>query len=474
MDAPLDSGPPWEAAVPVLPGELIVHSVEPCAEWRTVEEPRGLPVDTTPRVLWSFRVEEDPLGYGDTGYSALHGATLSATGELWSYGPSQREPAAVVIRDGRIVARWDRTPAHYSLPFAAAPDGAIFYRASRLIPRCEGVCPADVIAALVRAELRDGEIIERGVHIPTNTFRIGGALALGTQGQVYTMGGVSETGGRRPQSLFAVCGDDLRIRWERRFRVSPRIISVGQGLWVRPDGSVHVSYEAGGPRIDETSFELRAGFFRVSPEGEATEGVGGSDDLPQRVAIAGSATHFATYDVVPAMPVGFQQRWNVHGADPWSTEWFDTSVEPRRFPTFARVSADFETVLVPFEGTVESFARDNTRLEAPNGYLPSSWIATDRATWLVFEQGSRLGWTHLDANFEEIWHLPGTLSPGSLAEQPPPVRGLHGTVLGPNGVLYVVGDDQVMAIQTDVLPPPLSSCVNPGCNHRRDQWVHPE
>jgi hypothetical protein len=92
----------------------------------------------------------------------------------------------------------------------------------------------------------------------------------------------------------------------------------------------------------------------------------------------------------------------------------------------------------------------------------------------VYEDGSRQGWTHLDANFEELWHLSGTLSPGTLAEQPLPVQGLHGPVLGPNGVLYVVSGNRVMAIQTDVLPPPLSTCVNPGCNHRRDQRVHAE
>ena len=85
-----------------------------------------------------------------------------------------------------------------------------------------------------------------------------------------------------------------------------------------------------------------------------------------------------------------------------------------------------------------------------------------------------MGWTHLDSNFDELWHLPNTWGPTGLAEQPPPVRGSYGAVLGPNGVLYVVSDDRVMAIQTDVLPPPLSTCVNPGCNHRRDQWVHPE
>jgi hypothetical protein len=423
--------------------------------------------------LWSFRVEEDPLGYGDTGYSGLYGATLSATGELWSYGPSQITPAAVAIRDGRIVARWERTPAQYSLPLAAAPDGAIFYRASRLIPRCEGECPADVIAALVRAELRDGAIVERSTRIPTNSFRIGGAMALGTHGQVYTMGGVSETESR-PQSLFAVCGDDLRIRWERRFRVSPAIVSVGHGLWVRPDGTVHVTYFAAGPRIDEANYETRAGFLLVSPDGEATEGVGGSDELPQRVAIAGSATHFVSYDVVPAAPAGFRQRWSIEGADPWTTDWFDTAIEPTRFPGSARVSADFGTVLVPFGARVESLSRDGTRLEASEGYLYSSVIASDRGTWLVFEHGSRQGWTHLDANFEELWHVPDAVSPTRVAEQPPPVRGNNGAVLGPNGVLYVVSGNRVMAIQTDVLPPPLSTCVNPGCNHRRDQRVHAE
>ncbi|MCB9600026.1 MAG: hypothetical protein H6720_06685 [Sandaracinus sp.] len=464
-DAPVDSGPPWEAEVPVLPGELIVHSAEPCAEWRTVEEPRGLPPDPTPRVLWSFRVEEDPLGYGDTGYSGLYGATLSATGDLWSYGPSQRERAAVVIRDGRIVARWERTPAHYSLPLAAAPDGAVFYRASRLIPRCDGECPADVIAPLVRAELREGEIVERSVQIPTNPFRIGGAMALGTRGQVYTMGGVSETE-RRPQSLFAVCGEDLRIRWERRFRVSPRIISVGDGLWVRPDGSVHVLYVAGGTKL---------GYLSVSPEGEATPGIGGTEELPQRIALAASTTHAASYDVVPT-ETGFQQRWNVEGPEPWTTAWFDTEAEPLRYPIDSRIAPDFETVLVPLGGRMESIRRDGTQVVLPEGYVAGTWIATASGTWLVFEfeDGARSGWTHLDANFEELWHLPGTLGPSSLSEQPLPVRGSHGAVLGPNGVLYVVGGDRVMAIQTDVLPPPLSSCVNPGCNHRRDQWVHAE
>lgn len=474
-DAPLDSGPPWEAEVPVLPGELIVHSAEPCAEWRTVEEPRGLPPDPTPRVLWSFCVEEDPLGYGDTGYSGLYGATLSATGDLWSYGPSQRQPAAVVIRDGRIVARWERTPAHYSLPFAAAPDGAVFYRASRLIPRCEGECPADVIAPLVRAELREGEIVERSVEIPTNPFRIGGAMALGTRGQVYTMGGVSETEGR-PQSLFAVCGDDLRIRWERRFQVSPQIVEVGQGLFVRDDGTVHVPYVAAGPRIDDTTYEARAGFLVVTSDGEAMAGVGGSDELPQRVAIAASTTNFVSYDVVHTPSGGLRQRWTVEGETPWMTEWFDAATEPLRSPQFARVDSDFELVMVPFEARAESLLRDGTRIELPQGYVPGSWIATASGTWLVFEfeDGARSGWTHLDANFEELWHLPGTLGGTILAEQPPPVRGTHGAVLGPDGVLYVVSDDRVMAIQTDVLPPPLSTCVNPGCNHRRDQWVHPE
>lgn len=468
LDAPLDSGPPWMAEVPVLPGELIIHSAAPCAAWRTVEEPRGLPPDPTPRVLWSFRVEEDPLGYGDTGFSGLYGATLSATGELWSYGPSYITPSAVAIRDGRIVARWDRTPAQPSLPFAAAPDGAIFYRASRLIPRCEGECPVDVVAALVRAELRDGAIVERSARIPTNPFRIGGAMALGTHGQVYTMGGVSETEGR-PQSLFALCGDDLRIRWERRFRTAPTVISVGEGLWVRTDTTVHVPYFVAGPN-DET----RRGFLSVSRDGEATEGVGGSDELPQRVAIAGSASNFASYDIVPVAPAGFRQRWSIEGADPWSTEWFDSAVEPERAPYLSRVSAEFETVLVPLEARVEALFRDGSRFEPPDRYVHGSWIATDRGTWLVMEHGSRTGWTHLDSNFDELWHLPGTLSPGTLAEQPPPVQGQHGAVLGPNGVLYVVSGDRVMAIQTDVLPPPLSSCVNPGCNHRRDQWVHPE
>ena len=122
--------------------------------------------------------------------------------------------------------------------------------------------------ALVRAELRDGAIVERRARIPTNPFRIGGAMTLGTHGQVYTMGGVLETEGR-PQSLFAVCGDDLRIRWERRFRAAPTVISVGEGLWVRPDATVHVPYFVAGPN-DET----RRGFLSVSPDGEATEGVG--------------------------------------------------------------------------------------------------------------------------------------------------------------------------------------------------------
>jgi hypothetical protein len=298
-------------------------------------------------------------------------------------------------------------------------------------------------------------------------------MALGTHGQVYTMGGVSETESR-PQSLFAVCGDDLRIRWERRFRVSPAIVSVGHGLWVRPDGTVHVTYFAAGPRIDEANYETRAGFLLVSPDGEATEGVGGSDELPQRVAIAGSATHFVSYDVVPAAPAGFRQRWSIEGADPWTTDWFDTAIEPTRFPGSARVSADFGTVLVPFGARVESLSRDHTRLEAPEGYVHSSWIATDRATWLVYEDGSRQGWTHLDANLEELWHVPDAVSPTYVAEQPPPVRGNNGAVLGPNGVLYVVSGNRVMAIQTDVLPPPLSTCVNPGCNHRRDQRVHAE
>jgi hypothetical protein len=460
-DAPTDaavdvadaSDPPdafvWPHETFVAEGELVVRSTEPCAEWVALPEPIETPPSASDAftVKWRVAVEDDVAAGLGTIFVL---PTLAPTGDLWFVSLNQHAPerrSLVLVRDGVIV----RSPAAPAGSFvAAAPDGRVFTSREGVLFQLRAVeTPSGT--EIERESVRLGELHPDAAPSP---LRHGGVV-LGPGGMVYAAG-VDE------QSVFGICGSESppRVMWERRFAVHPNITyasTVGHGMFVNPRG-LHVQTQTDTWRLDEARYGVELLRFVLGRDGTVVE-----PPEPER-----------SHQVVGVLGEGLLERETSPEAGPstslirWHGEMAWTA--PRLgFSAPARVLPNGE-VWSQLDGLVVERRDASGALLEVDAFFPG-WggLVDSESRFIVLDRDpvARMTTQRVrDGSSSEV--LLGRTYPPTFL----PVVGTgNASILSPDGTVYIATGDEVVALQTDSLPPALDTCVNSGCNWRRDGWV---
>lgn len=442
-DARDSSGPaaPWRHE-PVI----TVQDDEPCEDWIPVERmARGLPEDTTPRLLWRYRPTDDPLYSGPVAafHTDVSEPVVSLDGTIWVRGPRAAH-VTQISRDGQM-RRWFRAGG------ADENDPRILARMGPLLPLPNG----RVVAAIYS---EDGH--PRGGFLttmdPQRRFSPaanaeGGAvlpgldhntkLAVGAQGVVYVTAG---------DKLYATCRGE-RLMWT----LTNEMIEPGVGdgrffyLRVETDGSVTVSGGAQRSyRVDPATLAINASDAIALADGEAlslraqTESVSVFNVYSRTVnnlvvATSAAQVRFAGVPIAEVSPAGPIHFWD--GPEALALDAPYTG-EPRAVPS----AGQFDTGI-------------------------SWWLSS--GDWVRIVAG---GITRFDHFGEEVWNVPVGMD-GEDADLGGETRVL---VIDDAGVVFsslqINGFPiELAAFQTDALPPPTSVCVQDGCNAHRDNRVRP-
>lgn len=460
-DAPTDaavdvadaSDPPdafvWPHETFVAEGELVVRSTEPCAEWVARPEPIETPPSASDAftVRWRVAVEDDVAAGLGTIFVL---PTLAPTGDLWfvsldQYAPERR--SLVLVRDGVIV----RSPAAPAGSFvAAAPDGRVFTSREGTLFQLRAVETSSG-TEIERESVRLGELHPDAAPGP---LRHGGVV-LGPGGMVYAAG-VDE------QSVFGICGSESppRVMWERRFAVHPNITyasTVGHGMFVNPRG-LHVQTQTDTWRLDEARYGVELLRFVLGRDGTVVE-----PPEPERshqvVGVLGEGLLERETSPLAGATVSLL-RWS--GETAWAVPRAAFAAHARVLPN-GEVWSQLDTLVVERRDASGTLLDEDASFAGWGGLVDSEsrFLAIDRepVRRVTLDQVT-------DGSSTDV--LSGRTYPPTFL---PVVLTGNASILGPDGTVYIATGDEIVALQTNSLPPGLDTCVNPGCNWRRDGWV---
>ena len=447
-DAGPDGGPDPDAWWATL-GPLNIEDDTPCEPWGTVAEPlpRGLPSDPTPRVLWRHFAPLDP-GYDEVfaNFRALVlDPLVSPDGTIWYHGPdysvfTQLDRDGQILRMVDVTTSWEPTR-HRFVDAMAAPDGRL------VVVRGEGDDDAgssdnsDIIVVGPDASGYDNESGSEGpLPFRTNFAPI---LAVGAGGRTIVANTVH---------VASLC--DVRTQWTRSMQyhhlppgsASPILQSeAADGIW----------YHAAGDRS-----------FLVSADGTSVEpfahGASGSKHVSRR--LLASTPEYQLW-----MTLTLDGLQTVVATDGDGERW-----ESPRQPLRGRALSPTNMIHLwtgPPDDVI-GYDPDGAELQRvpwKQGFRAASDIWTADGGWLTIRSiDSVPGVRRFDSSGNELWRVDATLPGGGLSSL------TTEAVLDDQGVLYIVGFRgsafELVAIQTDALPPTRAYCVERGCNPHRDGW----
>ncbi|MFK8004361.1 MAG: hypothetical protein AB8H86_32645 [Polyangiales bacterium] len=438
-DARDASGPPapWRHE-PII----TIQSTEPCEDWAAVEPmPRGLPGDATPRLLWRYRPSEDPLysGAAASNYSGVSEPVVSPDGTIWVRGPRAAH-VTQLSRDGHM-RRWFRAGG------ANEDDPQILSRLGPLLPLPDG----RVVGAIYTEDGPRGGLSIMNPNrrfLPAENAEAGAILsglnyytilAVGPQGMVYATAG---------NKLYATCQGE-RLMWTLTNEGIDPGIGDGRFFYLRVDADGRVVVSGGAQRSYRINPQLLSIDAFEPPgveDGEANVLLAQTPSLSvfntydrslETILLVTSDGHYRLGGEAGAQlsPVGPVHFWNgqLVALDP------PYSGEPRPIPMHAQFT-----------------------LGRSRWFDTGEWVNLNNGVTRYSEQG------------EEVWNVP-VAAEGEDA-------GLGGeirvSVMDQTGVVFAalqvgLAAIELAAIQTDGLPPPMSVCVENGCNAHRDRWVRP-
>ncbi len=430
-DAGDDAGP-WTSEWNTEPSVEIVDAT-PCEDWEHIAPfPRALPDDSTPRQLWRFQPELDPM-YA-AGRARFNNQVLdpvvSPDGTIWVKGPSSTD-IMQVTRDGRM-RRWYYT--------GALADGAVLRGTLSALPNGKVIVNRhrDGIGSIIQF---DPNWDRRTWLVPTGTPILTGLQAGGDTQFAVGPGGMLYITSRN--YVTATC-QGLRVLWVLTNRVRPGSHRQAGRLWPRvmPDGNLVLS-----------GFDQRV--HRVSPEGE----------------ILSSIFYFPEAD---------RNLWRVretHLANRSVVHLFDEEDLNGNVDRIFQVIANGETTGPQFFGQsprlspggnllFENATRDTLFAVAPTytvrtfplvpGATLSPWLADGS---LIHVQDALVRSLFTDDGLQPQWSIS--------------VHFGGGPVIDGEGRVYTASSDGLSAVQLDELPPPLSTCVNGYCNAHHDNRIRP-
>lgn len=427
-----DAGPVW-AVEPTLD----VVSTEPCADWAVMADtrPRGLPSDATPRQLWRWRTYDDPvyLALGLFNQYLAGGPSIGPDGHLYIIGP-ERDRVMSLTRDGH--ARWI-SPAMGGdlLPTVAiAPDGDAY------VAQAFGGGEFILLRFSPSGDVVGRYPLARRPAGATPSMETVNSIAMGPGGMVYA----TTAQGR----LVATCRGSVRWVMTLRFVVSGHpsyglhaLVDTHGVIWLSGAASQVFRVSAGGAVLETISGESPHHYLGTAylGGGQTLLGAGSADGSlfwgylwrdGRFVRQFDDEIHYTKYllDPVggiwqitrrpPTAGTYTMSRW-VDGVEQWTSE---------------------RNVIQPF-GFPGAWAGDASRIEVRRGGGIRRALPTGEDAWgHEFDRA-----TGVNAGFFSI-------------------------NLDVDGVAYVESGGDIVAFQTDVLPPAESGCWDLGCNRRRNSW----
>jgi len=432
--------PPWRHEP-----RIETHDMTPCDEWDyVVRAPRALPADSTPRTLWRYRPSRDPLyNINAQNQTIVRQPVVSPDGTIWVHGP---RPSHItqLTREGRMRRWWSvggtdgfdpDNPTRLG-PLMTLPDGraiAVIYSVDPEFTRgsLNRIDPARPFRSA--ASRRD----DGGVRI--DELSVNTQLAAGPGGMVYAAAG---------HRLHATCKGE-RLMWtliNESTRGEPEGTGRLSGPIVEADGTLQVSGVQRLYRIAPNSIDIETTQPVAMEPGESMSiaaqtpswkllSIAGNNS--SRIVLHGSENDVHYDNIVSG--VGLSPNLDVlfgQAAQAWFVQ-----------PPYLEMQA------VPFGQQYSFTAR----------WLDSGdWLAPRVVMGLSRNTGAgEIVWTVDPAEGDDAW----------ISDLAP--------VFDQQGVFYasmmVVGNSiELVAIQTDGLPPPLSMCVDQTCNAFRDRWMRPE
>jgi len=423
LDAP--DTPTWEVEV---------LSRAPCLPWAPSAPlaPATLPADATPRRLWVFDVEEDAAFQAALRASSLPlrqlvFPTLAPDGSVRLFGPDGSSVTSVSA-DGEFLGLAGQGLAEseglYFGPPVVDPEGTAWMVSrptsaspeARLVSYREGMFTPNVVIPNVDSGLTRARVI------------------IGAGGLIAVNYGIETT----------VTCRGTRAQWRSRSAINPGVSLADGTFWsaldrgwiTSPDGTLRAAaitlpVSPIAPHSVSNLAVLSAGRFwfeLVAPPFETLNLWLGDGEVWQQIPV-GTPTDLGG--------VQLSSRWVWVIRQEGAIQSF-ASVEGTTMLSTTRVASGLTSYLPTADGSlliVENAEPPNLLRLMPDGTIP----------WRVPLLGSR----------DE--RLSGADTAVSLDQR---------------GVLYITnGISQVIAVQTDTLPPPDGTCWIPGCNGRRDSSV---
>lgn len=433
-DAPVDA--PRDAGAPVLVEGPAFG--EACAPWAGTADvvPRGLPSDSTPRVLWRWSPRDDPR------WTALGGRALgirdlarAPQGAIFVTVGSRLQSIALLTASGALEA----VSAVGGLvgPVVALPDGgAVVASLDASEADLEGTASLVAFAADGSATGSRVDGGEARLHSPGDPV----SIAVGPEGRVYFAA----------QNWVAASCHGEELVWRLIFPIEVRVGS----LFTAPNGDVWVN---------DISLLGDALPIRVSPSGDASAPMAvpppGGAELGARVGwfddglvmLAGDNGWDVALDLNEA-GVEWSQIFPGAETDGGSPAFFDGAggvwfidVTAVRFRRWTRAGLAFD---VPADSYPNIF-----------GFLEDGSLLRGRVT---VEPGAVPSVGLEDPNTGvERWRLPIPDPRGALAgmSRPPAIL--------PDGRALVTTTEGLFAIQLDRLPPDGAYCLGTTCGNPR-------
>ena len=444
----LDSGPA-EGRVTFGP---LASSGERCRGWDDPPEPLPSPEPPVgrPTVRWVLDLEADPLGRGDTGVGALRGVVIGVDETMWSVGPAYGNPGVVAIRDGRIQGRLDGVAGS----LAAAPDGTVFSRVPRGAPCGFGCAHEDGSIVNLRATSEGvARVSSMRLASSLDETRVRPSLAIGPRGMVFTVVGEDR--------LVATCRG-RRVMWSRRLQADAHVeLASIRTLLVDSEGTLiaHVRSE-----VPEQS--------RIVVLGRNGEILADGDD--------GRVVH----EIVAGMMDGSAaligstfsgaERAIAYRSSVAAEEWSSRTVFG---PSDLRLLPDGRALHVSDGPLVAVYSGEGVRSELVS--VPEFWhrslvLGATQGFWFGAE-GERMELRYgpyadvptseYDVVEFDVDGWRGGVTQGS--DRPVYAAG-DGMALSPSGILYIAAGRYAFAVATGTETVSNESCLNAGCNHRRD------
>jgi len=449
VDASPDGGPDPDTWWTSL-GPLNVEDDTACEPWGTVAEPlaRGLPSDPTPRVLWRHFPPLDP-SYDEAFAnfrSVVDDPIVSPDGTIWYHGPDF-SVFTQLDRDGRILRmvdvtnRWGPTR-HRFVDAMVAPDGRL------VVVRGEGEDDAgssdhsDIIVVGPDASGYDhGSGSEGPLPFRTNLAPI---LAVGAGGRTVVANTVH---------VASLC--DTRTQWMRS--VEYHHLPPGSAYPVlQSEGVDGFWYYASGDRV-----------FRLAADGTSVDAFAPGAEGAKHVSRQLLATTPENQLWMTLTLDGFQ---TVIATDDDRAQRWESS--PNRYRARAMSPTNVIHLWTGRPDDQVSYDVNGTELQEigwKQGFQPASDIWTADGGWITTRSMDAVpGVRRFDSSGNELWRVDARLPGGGLSSL------TSVAILDDQGVLYVMAFRgsafELVAVQTDALPPTRAYCVQRGCNPHQDGW----